>query len=60
MQQLERIDQDTALRLANLNRRVTRRQQQDTDLIHSLRRILESPNPQAQRLRELLKEIVRA
>jgi hypothetical protein len=29
----------------------------DLGLIDSLRRVLESPNPQAQRLRELIKEV---
>jgi len=46
-----------AERLVRVDRLVTRRQQQDADLIDGLRRILESPNPQAERLRELLKEI---
>jgi hypothetical protein len=60
MQQLEQVSADTARRLAGLSRRITRRHQQDADLIDGLRRILESPNPQAVRLRQLIKEIVRA
>jgi hypothetical protein len=60
MAQLEQVSVDTARRLAKVDRLVTRRNSADVDLIDSLRRILESPNPQAQRLRELLKEIVRA
>jgi hypothetical protein len=36
------------------------RRQQDADLVDSLLRILKSPNPQAERLPQLLKEIVRA
>jgi hypothetical protein len=48
---------EIATRLAKVGRLVTRRQQQDADLLDGLRRILESPNPQAERLRELLKEI---
>jgi hypothetical protein len=57
MQRLECIDRDTARRLANLSRRVARRHQQDAELIDGLRRILESPNPQAARLRQLIKGI---
>ena len=48
---------EIATRLAKVGRLVTRRQQQDADLLDGLRRILESSNPQAERLRELLKEI---
>jgi hypothetical protein len=51
---------EAATRIARLDRLIARRNQQDTDLIDSLRQILESPNPQAHRLRELLKEVVRA
>ena len=48
---------EAAKRLARVNRLLTRRTRADADLIDSLRWILESPNPQAERLRELLKEI---
>jgi hypothetical protein len=48
---------EAAARLAKVGRLIARRHQQDADLIDGLRRILESPNPQAERLRELLKEI---
>jgi hypothetical protein len=54
---LEQAGGDTARRLAQVDRLMTRRHQQDADLIDSLRLILESPNRQAERLRELLKEI---
>jgi len=45
-------------RLASLDRRITRRHKQDADLVDALLRILKSPNPQAQRLRELVADIV--
>jgi hypothetical protein len=46
-------------RLASIDRHVRRAHKADADLIDGLRRILTSQNPQAQRLRELLKEVVR-
>jgi hypothetical protein len=49
---------EAATRIAKVNRLAASRHQQDVDLIDSLRRILESPNPQAERLRQLIKEIV--
>jgi hypothetical protein len=49
---------DIAGRLARLNRALASQNKADTDLIDTLRRILQSPNPQAERLRELLKGIV--
>jgi hypothetical protein len=48
---------EAATRIAKVNRLVTRRHQQDADLVDSLLRILESPNPQAERVRQLIKEI---
>ena len=45
-------------RLTNLDRLIARRHKADADLIDSLKRILKSPNPQAERLRQLIKEIV--
>jgi len=38
-------------------RLIKRRHQQDADLVDSLLRILESPNPQAERVRQLIKEV---
>ena len=46
-----------AERIARIERALDRRSKADADLIDGLRRILQSPNPQAQRLRQLLKEI---
>jgi hypothetical protein len=51
---------DVARRLANLDRHIARANKADADLVDSLLRILKSPHPQAQRLRELLKEIAHA
>jgi hypothetical protein len=51
------IKSEAATRIARVNRLLTRRNQQDSDLLDSLMRILKSPNPQAQRLRELIKGI---
>jgi hypothetical protein len=55
---LEQMGVDTARLLARAGRLVARRNQQDADLIDGLRRILESPNPQAEKLRQLIKVIV--
>jgi hypothetical protein len=48
---------EAATRIARVNRLIAGRHRQELDLIDSLRRILESPNPQAQRLRQLIKEV---
>jgi len=48
---------EAATRLAKLDRLIKRRHQQDADLVDSLLRILESPNPQAERVRQLIKEV---
>lgn len=44
-------------RLIKLNRTLARQNKQDADLIDGLRRILESTNPQAKQVRELIKGI---
>ena len=51
---------EAARRLAALNRTMASQVKADNDLIDNLRRILQSPNPQAQKLRELIKEVVNA
>ena len=51
---------EAARRLAILNRTLASQVKADHDLIDGLRRILQSPNPQAQKLRELIKEVVNA
>jgi hypothetical protein len=55
--QLEQIGADTARRLAMVGRLMARRAKADADLVDSLRRILESPTPQAKRLQQLIKGI---
>jgi hypothetical protein len=53
----DEVRAEAARKLARLNRALASQNKADTDLIDSLRRVLESRNPQAQRLRELIKEI---
>jgi hypothetical protein len=48
-----------AVRLARLNRALANQNKADNDLIDALRRILQSPNRQAERLRQLLKEVTK-
>jgi hypothetical protein len=50
---------DTALRLASLNPELAKQTKADADLIDNLARILKSQNPQARRLRKLLREVAR-
>jgi len=59
MTQLEEVNVETARRLARVGGLVSRRNKTDTDLIDALHRILESRNPQSERLRKLLKGICR-
>jgi hypothetical protein len=46
--------------MVRIERHFKRQREQDCEFLDSLRRILESPNPQAQRLRQLIKEVVNA
>jgi hypothetical protein len=47
---------DVVQRLTKVERAIARRHEQDADLIDGLLRILKSPHPQAERLRQLIKE----
>jgi len=46
-------------RLARVDRLITRQNKTDADLVDALLRIFRSQRPQSERLRELIKEIVR-
>jgi hypothetical protein len=46
-----------AERMVRIERLTTKRHQQDADLIDSLLRILSSANPQARKIRQLIKDI---
>ena len=48
---------EVARRLARVERAIARRHEHDADLIDGLLRILKSPHPQAERLRQLIREI---
>jgi hypothetical protein len=47
------------MRLAELNRTLAKQTKADADLVDNLARILRSQNPQAKRLRKLLREVAR-
>jgi hypothetical protein len=49
---------DVVRRLTKVERAIARMHERDTDLIDGLLRILKSPHPQAERLRQLIKEVV--
>jgi hypothetical protein len=46
-------------RLAKLTRALATQNKADSDLIDALIRILQSPNPQAERLKKLFKEVAK-
>jgi hypothetical protein len=48
-----------AEKMAELDRKLEQRRTFDAAIVDSLTRILESPNPQAKRLRQLIKEIAK-
>jgi hypothetical protein len=53
------IQAEAARRLARLNRTLALQNKAEAELIDTLRRVLQSPNPQAEQLRQLLKEVTK-